>query len=72
MRHGPLCRLTAVVTLACLTFSCMPTRIPPISTAGAAFEPANDERRLWQQARDEEQKLYHDAYIDNITISAKR
>jgi len=63
MRQGPLFRLTAIVTLACLTFSCMPTRIPPISSEGAAFRPANDERRLWEQAREEERKLRDQARI---------
>src|SRR2546427_10139886 len=37
--------------------ACLTTSVPPVGAEGPAFKPANDERRLWDQAKDEERKL---------------
>ncbi len=57
MRRSRFVRLAAVVTLTVFTGSCLTTQLPPISTAGAGFEPLADELALWEQARDEEKQL---------------
>jgi len=36
---------------------CLTTSVPPVGAEGPAFKPANDERRLWDQAKEEERKL---------------
>ncbi len=36
---------------------CLTTSVPPVGQQGPQFTPENDERRLWEQARDEERKL---------------
>ena len=36
---------------------CLTTSVPPVGEQGPQFTPENDERRLWEQARDEERKL---------------
>ena len=36
---------------------CLTTSVPPVGAEGPAFKPANDERRLWDQAMEEERKL---------------
>ncbi len=62
-----------IALLLSMTFliSCMPTRIPPISEAGEAFEPERDEKRLWMESRAEEQKflekaeLYEDPLLED-------
>jgi predicted Zn-dependent protease len=41
----------------------MPTRVPPISEAGEAFEPEKDEKRLWIEAQSEEQKFLEKAIL---------
>lgn len=51
----------AVLTLAALALSCVTTQLPPISSAGASFEPLADESELWTRARDEERKLLDEA-----------
>jgi predicted Zn-dependent protease len=58
----------AVLCVVALGASCATTRLPPISAAGAAFEPLRDERRLWEQAREEEGKLREkiDLYEDPL------
>ncbi len=55
MRPGR--RLAAVSTLAVFLSSCLTTQLPPISSAGAGFEPLPDERALWEEARAEEDQL---------------
>jgi len=50
-------RVCAGLLIAALCGSCATTRLPPVSSAGAAFKPERDEARLWQQARAEETKL---------------
>ncbi len=57
MRRGCLFRIAAVVTLAAVVAGCATTHVPPISASGASFKPERDERRLWDDARDEEAKL---------------
>ncbi len=56
-RNASFLRLVAVLTLACFAVSCVTTRLPPISAAGAAFRPEQDEKRLWADARAEERKV---------------
>jgi predicted Zn-dependent protease len=36
---------------------CLTTSVPPVGAEGPAFKPANDERRLWDRAKEEERKL---------------
>ncbi len=46
--------------IACLLAgqtSCLSTNVPPVGQQGGPFTPENDERRLWDQAREEERKL---------------
>lgn len=57
MRHSAPFRLTAVLTLALFSASCVTTQLPPISASGQAFKPLPDEQALWAEARDEEDKL---------------
>jgi len=57
MRTNGWRRPLAVCVLALFVISCATTRLPPISSAGEAFEPLKDERRLWEQAIEEEGKL---------------
>jgi len=37
--------------------ACLSTSVPPVGEQGPQFTPENDERRLWEQAREEERKL---------------
>jgi beta-barrel assembly-enhancing protease len=57
MRQRPRSRAVALFTLLALTSSCVSTNLPPISSAGARFQPLADETALWEQSRAEEQKL---------------
>lgn len=76
MHRGRPFRALAVVVAAALAASCATTRLPPISAAGAAFEPEKDEVRLWSEAREQERQLrekltvYEDPllgdYLDDI------
>jgi len=63
MRTDRWRRPLTIFVLATVVLSCSSTRLPPISSAGAAFEPLKDERRLWEQARQEEATLE-----ENITL----
>jgi hypothetical protein len=36
---------------------CLTTSVPPVGAEGSTFTPANDERRLWDESREEERKL---------------
>jgi predicted Zn-dependent protease len=56
-RSGPILRVAAAAALVSAAGSCAKTTLPPVSASGAAFEPARDERRLWEVAREEERKL---------------
>ncbi len=49
-------RVTWVALLG-LCLSCVPTKLPPVSSAGSTFEPLKDEVRLWDRSREEERKL---------------
>ncbi len=62
VRHLPGRRGTAVACLALLLSGCLSTRLPPISTAGAAFRPLPDEVQLWDDAVAEEDQLLAEAY----------
>ncbi len=53
----PLRRLSAACLAAVLAGSCATTNLPPISAAGPDFEPARDERRLWDEARRQERQM---------------
>lgn len=57
MRHTTAYRAVALVTVLLVTASCVSTQLPPISSQGEAFEPLRDERALWDQSREEEEKL---------------
>jgi len=63
MRSFPCVRPITIAVLLVLCASCSTTRLPPISDAADQFEPLNDERRLWERAREEEAKL-----ADNVTL----
>lgn len=56
-------RSVALLTLSALLAACATTQLPPISTAGPAFEPLPDERELWAAARAEEEKLVGEVRI---------
>ncbi len=56
-------RATAAVTLLAFGAACVTTKLPPISSAGAEFQPLDSERELWEQARDEEKKLRDNAAL---------
>lgn len=57
MQSARWLRVTAAVTLVFFCASCVTTRLPPISAAGAEFHPLKDEMKLWNRSRDEEAKL---------------
>lgn len=61
--RGRASRAVALITLTVFVASCVTTRVPPISSVGAEFEPLRDERRLWDDSRDEESKL-----LDKVTL----
>jgi len=62
MRYHPALRPTAAIVLACFVLaSCATTKLPPISAQADAFQPEEDEARLWARARDEEAKLRKEA-----------
>jgi predicted Zn-dependent protease len=63
MRPVGWLRATAIVTLIVFCASCVTTRLPPISSAGADFRPLKDEVALWNRSRAEEAKLR-----DNIDL----
>jgi predicted Zn-dependent protease len=67
MRHGTgaslATRAVALATFAALLAACATTQLPPISAAGAAYEPLPDERDLWADSRAEEQKLLSEARV---------
>jgi len=59
-RHPSRARAAAsVLVLVCFFLSqtaCLTTSVPPVG-AEPSFKPENDERRLWEQSRQEERKL---------------
>ncbi|MDQ7008336.1 MAG: M48 family metalloprotease [Acidobacteriota bacterium] len=67
--------LIAQALMVCLLFSCATTNLPPISAAGQAFEPTRDEARLWQESREEENKLlekvsiYDDPLLEDYLLA---
>jgi predicted Zn-dependent protease len=71
MRHTAAFRSVALATLLLVAASCVSTQLPPISNQGGAFKPLPDEQALWEQSRDEEEKLlenvnlYQDPLLDS-------
>ncbi len=63
MVRGLSRKIVAIVIGCTFLASCMPTKIPPISEAGEAFEPEKDEKRLWIEAQSEEQKFLEKAIL---------
>jgi predicted Zn-dependent protease len=69
-------RVLVLLVCSALVVSCATTQLPPITAAGAGFQPTSDEVALWNAAREEEQKLrreadlYHDPllldYLEDI------
>jgi len=55
MDHRTFASLVVIASLLAGQTGCLTTNVPPVG--GPAFEPAGDERRLWDQAREEERKL---------------
>ncbi len=53
--------LTAGLVLVAFSVSCVTTRLPPISAAGATFQPLPDELELWTEARAEQDQLRAEA-----------
>lgn len=70
MRSSPVYRTAAVLTAAALLGACYNTQLPPISAAGAGFEPLKDELALWQESRAEEKTLLEEArlYDDPLLV----
>jgi len=70
MRRTAAFRSVALATLLLFSMSCVSTQLPPISSQGSSFEPLRDERVLWDESRDEEDKLlekvrlYKDSRLD--------
>ncbi len=63
LRHTSAFRAVALATLLLFTASCVSTQLPPISSQGDSFQPLRDEQALWDQAREEEEKLLENAKI---------
>src|SRR2546428_382579 len=52
-----LASVIVIVSLLAGQTGCLSTSVPPVGAEGPAFKPTSDERRLWDQAREEERKL---------------
>jgi predicted Zn-dependent protease len=63
MRQTVAFRAIALATLLLFTASCVSTQLPPISSQGDSFQPLRDEQALWDQAREEEEKLLDNAKL---------
>ena len=63
LRHNPGRRAVAAACLPLLLSGCLSTRLPPISSVGASFQPLPDEIQLWDDATVEEDQLLAEAYI---------
>jgi predicted Zn-dependent protease len=63
MRHTAAFRSVALATLLLFTASCVSTQLPPISSQGSSFKPLPDEEDLWEESRDEEEKLLEKVYL---------
>ena len=64
--HASLRPAASVLVLASFLVGqtgCLTTSVPPVGAEGGTFTPANDERRLWDQAKEEERKLRDKAAI---------
>jgi len=52
-----LASVIVITSLLAGQTGCLSTSVPPVGAEGPAFKPTSDERRLWDQAREEERKL---------------
>ena len=52
-----LASVVAIASLLAGQTGCLSTSVPPVGAEGASFKPTSDERRLWDQAKEEERKL---------------
>jgi predicted Zn-dependent protease len=74
MRTVGWLRATTIVTLIVFCASCVTTKLPPISSAGAEFQPLKDEFDLWTRSREEEAKLrdnadlYQDPLLEDYLV----
>ncbi|HET9210392.1 MAG TPA: M48 family metalloprotease [Thermoanaerobaculia bacterium] len=57
MRRSAAFRAAVLATLLLFAVSCASTQLPPISSQGRSFAPLRDEAALWEQSREEEEKL---------------
>lgn len=57
MRPCRILRTALLLSLASFAVSCVSTNLPPISQAGGGFRPLPDEQAIWEEAREEEEKL---------------
>jgi len=53
----PLASVAVIVALLAGQIGCLSTSVAPVGAEGPAFRPTSDERRLWDQAKEEERKL---------------
>lgn len=63
LHHSAPRRCIAAGTLCLLLTGCVTTRLPPISSAGAGFQPLPDEVQIWDDASAEEDLLLGEAQI---------
>lgn len=56
-RARPITSLVVIGSLLLPQIGCLTTSVPPVGSQEGAFTPASDERRLWDQANEEERKL---------------
>jgi predicted Zn-dependent protease len=63
MNPSPAFRSLAAAVAVSLLASCVTTNLPPISSAGEGFEPLDDEVKLWEMSRAEEEKLLAEAAL---------
>ncbi len=67
MHHSPTVRRVAIAALLLLAQGlvggCATSRLPPVSAAGAQFQPLPDERDLWARSRAEEKTLLSEVTV---------
>ena len=56
-RARPFASLVVIGSLLLPQTGCLTTSVPPVGSQEGGFTPASDERRLWDQAKEEERKL---------------
>ena len=62
----PLASVVVIASFLAGQTGCLSTSVPPVGAEGAAFKQTSDERRLWDQAREEERKLRDKATLYQI------